>query len=68
MTELETAELTDGHARTLSGYRTQRAYHAKRALERALPAARKRDAHRLANAGGTEFRIRYGRTFRMMLL
>jgi hypothetical protein len=57
MTELETAELTDGQGRALSGHRTQRAYqgYAKRTLERALPATRKRYAHRLANAGGTDF-------------
>jgi len=57
MTELEEAELTDGQGRALSGHRTQRAYqgYAKRTLERALPATRKRYAHRLANAQGTEF-------------
>jgi hypothetical protein len=55
MTELEAAELTDGQGRALSGHRTQRAYegYAKRTLERALPATRKRYAHRLANAQGT---------------
>jgi hypothetical protein len=55
MTELETAELTDGQGRALSGHRTQRSYqgYAKRSLERALPATRKRYAHRLANAQGT---------------
>ena len=57
MTELEEAELTDGQGRALSGHRTQRAYtgYAKRTLERALPATRKRYAHRLANAEGTDF-------------
>jgi hypothetical protein len=52
MTELEEAELTDGEGRALSGHRTQRAYqgYAKRTLARALPATRKRRAHRLANA------------------
>jgi hypothetical protein len=57
MTELEAAELTDGQGRALSGHRTQRAYqgYAKRTLERALPATRKRYAHRLANAAGTDF-------------
>jgi hypothetical protein len=57
MTELETAELTDGQGRALSGHRTQRAYqgYAKRTLERALPATRKRYAHRLTNAQGTNF-------------
>jgi hypothetical protein len=55
MTELEAAELTDGQGRALSGHRTQRAYqgYAKRTLERALPATRKRYAHRLANTSGT---------------
>jgi hypothetical protein len=50
MTELEEAELTDGQGRALSGHRTKRAYegYAKRTLERALPATRKRYAH--ANA------------------
>jgi hypothetical protein len=53
MTELEEAELTDGQGRALSGHRTQRAYegYAKRTLKRALPATRKRYAHRLASAG-----------------
>jgi hypothetical protein len=57
MTELEAAGLTEGQGRALSGHRTQRAYqgYAKRTLERALPATRKRYAHRLANAAGTEF-------------
>jgi hypothetical protein len=57
MTELETAELTDGQGRALSGHRTQRAYagYAKRSLARALPATRKRYAHRLANIQGTDF-------------
>jgi hypothetical protein len=57
MTELDEAELTDGQGRALSGHRTQRAYqgYAKRTLKRALPATRKRYAHRLANAGGTDF-------------
>ncbi len=55
MTELEAAELTDGQGRALSGHRTQRAYegYAKRTLERALPATRKRYAHALVNAQGT---------------
>ena len=55
MTELEEAELTDGQGRALSGHRTQRAYegYAKRTLERALPATRKRYAHALANVQGT---------------
>jgi hypothetical protein len=52
MTELEEAGLTDGQGRALSGHRTQRAYegYAKRSLERALPAAKKRYAHLLATA------------------
>src|SRR4029077_5839986 len=56
MTELEAAELTDGQGRALSGHRTKRAYegYAKRTLERVLPATRKRYAHRLGNAGGTD--------------
>jgi hypothetical protein len=55
MTELEEAELSDGQGRALSGHRTQRAYegYAKRTLERALPATRKRYAHALANTQGT---------------
>jgi hypothetical protein len=52
MTELEEAGLTDGQGRALSGHRTQRAYegYAKRSLERALPATKKRYAHLLATA------------------
>ena len=55
MTELEEAELTDGQGRALSGHRTQRAYegYAKRTLERALPATRKRYAHAIANVQST---------------
>jgi hypothetical protein len=58
MTELEEAELTDGQGRALSGHRTQQAYsgYAKRTLARALPATRKRYAHALTNATGTDFR------------
>ena len=54
MTELEEAELTDGQGRALSGHRTQQSYegYAKRTLARALPAARKRHAHRLSNDTG----------------
>jgi hypothetical protein len=60
MTELEEAELTDGQGRALSAHKS-RAYegYAKRTMERALAATRKRHAHRLAidpNASGTEFR------------
>jgi hypothetical protein len=56
MTELEQAELTDGQGRALSGHRTQRAYqgYAKRTLERALPATRKRHAHRIATTAVEE--------------
>lgn len=52
MTELEEMELTDGQGRALSRHRTQRAYegYAKRSIERALPAVRKRRAHALVNA------------------
>lgn len=55
MTELEEAELTDGQGRALSAHKSQQAYegYAKRTMERALSATRKRHAHRLANAQGT---------------
>jgi hypothetical protein len=55
MTELEVAELTDGQGRALSGHKTRQAYagYAKQSLERALPATRKRYAHRFANAERT---------------
>jgi hypothetical protein len=54
MTELEEAELTDGQGRALSAHKS-RAYegYAKRTMERALAATRKRHAHRLANTEGT---------------
>jgi hypothetical protein len=60
MTELEEAELTDGQGRALSAHKS-RAYegYAKRTMERALAATRKRHAHRIAaesNAARTEFR------------
>jgi hypothetical protein len=57
MTELEVAELTDGQGRALSGHKTKQAYtgYAKQTLERALPATRKRYAHRLANSQRTNF-------------
>ena len=50
MTELKEAELTDGQGRALSAHKS-RAYegYAKRTMERALAATRKRHAHRLAN-------------------
>ena len=55
MTELEEAELTDGQGRALSAHKSQQAYegYAKRTMERALSATRKRHAHRLANVTGT---------------
>jgi hypothetical protein len=55
MTELEEAELTDGQGRALSAHKSQQAYegYAKRTMERALSATRKRHAHRLANVPGT---------------
>jgi hypothetical protein len=55
MTELEEAELTDGQGRALSAHKSQQAYegYAKRTMGRALSATRKRHAHRLANAPGT---------------
>src|SRR3989441_11619153 len=55
MTELEEAELTDGQGRALSAHKSQHAYqgYAKRTMGRALAATRKRHAHRLANAAGT---------------
>jgi hypothetical protein len=51
MTELEEAELTDGQGRALSAHKSQQSYegYAKRTIERALPATRKRHAHRLPN-------------------
>ena len=57
MTELEEAELTDGQGRALSAHKS-RAYegYAKRTMERAIAATRKRHAHRIAslsNAQGT---------------
>jgi hypothetical protein len=57
MTELEEAELTDGQGRALSGHKTKQSYagYAKQTLERALPATRKRYAHRLANVERTKF-------------
>ena len=55
MTELDEAELTDGLGRALSAHKSQQAYegYAKRTMDRALSATRKRHAHRLANAAGT---------------
>ena len=55
MTELEEAALTDGQGRALSAHKTASAYagYAKRTMERAQSATRKRHAHLLANAAGT---------------
>lgn len=55
MTELEEAALTDGQGRALSAHKSQQSYegYAKRTMERALAATRKRHAHLLANATGT---------------
>lgn len=55
MTELEEAELTDGQGRALSAHKSQQAYegYAKRTMERALSATRKRHAHRLATTANT---------------
>jgi len=66
MTELEEAALTDGQGRALSAHKSQQAYegYAKRTLERALSATRKRHAHRLANTTGTEFRNEAQKRFR----
>jgi hypothetical protein len=66
MTELEEAELTDGQGRALSAHKTASVYagYAKRTIERALSATRKRHAHRLANAAGTEFRHETRNRFR----
>ena len=66
MTELEEAALTDGQGRALSAHKSQQACegYAKRTMERALSATRKRHAHRLANAAGTEFRNETRNQFR----
>jgi hypothetical protein len=66
MTELEEAELTDGQGRALSAHKS-RAYegYAKRTMQRALAATRKRHAHRIAtNTPGTEFRNEVQNPFR----
>jgi hypothetical protein len=68
MTELEEAELTDGQGRALSAHKS-RAYegYAKRTMERALAATRKRHAHLMAiavNSEGTEFRNETQNPFR----
>jgi hypothetical protein len=60
MTELAEAELTDGQGRALSAHKSC-AYegYAKRNIDRALAATRKRHAHRIAassNVQRTEFR------------
>jgi hypothetical protein len=66
MTELEEAALTDGQGRALSAHKSQQAYegYAKRTMERALSATRKRHAHRLANIQGIEFRNETQNRFR----
>jgi hypothetical protein len=55
MTELGEAELTDGQGRALSAHKSQQAYegYAKRTMKRALSTTRKRHAHMLTNATGT---------------
>jgi hypothetical protein len=68
MTELEEAELTDGQGRALSAHKS-RAYegYAKRTMERALAATRKRHAHLTAvtaNSERTEFRNETQNPFR----
>ena len=68
MTELEEAELTDGQGRALSAHKS-RAYegYAKRTMERALAATRKRHAHlteTVANNERTEFRNETQNPFR----
>ena len=68
MTELEEAELTDGQGRALSAHKS-RAYegYAKRTIERALAATRKRHAHLIATAANserTEFRNEVQNPFR----
>ncbi|MGA7308929.1 MAG: hypothetical protein WBX05_08270, partial [Pseudolabrys sp.] len=65
-TELEEAALTDGQGRALSAHKSQQGYegYAKRTMERAMSATRKRHAHRLANAAGTEFRNETRNRFR----
>ena len=66
MTELEEAALTEGQGRALSGHKTAQAYrgYAKETFDRALSATRKRHAHLLANAAGTEFRNEARNRFR----
>jgi hypothetical protein len=56
MTELEEAALTDGQGRALSAHKSQQSYegYAKRTMERALAATRKRHAHLLANEARTD--------------
>jgi hypothetical protein len=58
--------MTDGQGRALSAHKSQQAYegYAKRTMERALSATRKRHAHRLANTAGTEFRNEARNRFR----
>jgi hypothetical protein len=65
MTELEEAGLTDGQGRALSAH-TSRAYegYAKRTMDRALAATRKRYAHTVANSERTNFRNEHQNSFR----
>jgi hypothetical protein len=67
MTELEEAALTDGQGRALSAHKSQQAYegYAKRTLERALSATRKRHAHRLRTLWEHLFRMNSRMPFRM---
>ena len=65
MTELEEAELVEregGRQTNLFAHRY--AGYAKRTMERALSATRKRHTHLLANAAGTEFRNETRNRFR----
>ena len=69
MTELEEAELTDGQGRALSAHKTTSAYagYAKRTIERALSATRKRHAHRVANTAEQNFEMKRGIDFEMKI-
>ena len=67
MTELEEAELTDGQGRALSAHKSQQAYegYAKRTMEAALLATRKRHAHLLATLWEQNFEMNGGIGFEM---
>lgn len=54
-----------GQGRALSGHKTKQAYagYAKQTLERALPATRKRYAHRLANTKRTDIQNTASKSF-----